>query len=148
MENLKRSVKRLITRLTILGLVVICGAIAIAQANYGRILPASTPETAAVSPEDTATQAQRFAPITIPDDAVPTGEPSFQVSDEPEVEQVSRFSEPRLVEDNRVMQTQAVEEVPSRFDEPFDAFPAAQVEPSESQNRFVNTSSEPCCLDA
>lgn len=31
MENFKRSVKRLVTRLTILGLVVICGAIAIAQ---------------------------------------------------------------------------------------------------------------------
>lgn len=36
MENFKRSVKRLITRLTVLGLVVICGAIAIAHANKDR----------------------------------------------------------------------------------------------------------------
>ena len=45
MENFKRSVKRLITRLTVLGLVVICGAIAIAQANRDRIAAnAETPD--------------------------------------------------------------------------------------------------------
>ena len=38
MENFKRSVKRFVTRLTILGLVVICGAIAIAQANKDRTI--------------------------------------------------------------------------------------------------------------
>lgn len=38
MENFKRSVKRLLTRLTILGLVVICGAIAIAQAQRERTI--------------------------------------------------------------------------------------------------------------
>ena len=38
MENFKRSVKRLITRLVVIGLVVICGAIAIAQANRDRAI--------------------------------------------------------------------------------------------------------------
>jgi len=38
MENFKRSVKRLITRLVVIGLVVICGAIAIAQANRDRTI--------------------------------------------------------------------------------------------------------------
>ena len=33
MDNFRRSIKRLVTRLTILALVVVCGAIAIAQAN-------------------------------------------------------------------------------------------------------------------
>ncbi len=132
MENLKRSAKRLLTRLTILGLVVICGAIAIAQvqkqnatANAADGLTQPSKEFV----EDTAASLQQpmINALSAREDPVPNVDRWANDNIQP----VKAVAE-RFIDDSRVVATQAVEAVSNnfdQFDEPFPRSNAAPVEP-------------------
>lgn len=128
MENFKRSVKRLITRLTILGLVVICGAIAIAQAQRERVVAnAAAPDLGAPA---AAFNDAGSAALAVPD-LKPVAKPATW---EGQPDQRTDF----MLDDN-VATAQAIEDT-SRFE---DTFPTAEVSDAPRQrasgNRFANS---------
>lgn len=152
MENFKRSVKRLVTRLTVLGLVVVCGAIAIAQANKDRTTAvAAAPDlTEAGTAFTDANQNQdRATGLQVPDMSSANASSSVAwgsdtanatTSNPPATNAQTPAQTPQhFVNDPGVVQAQAVQETPGRFDAPFTPGTAG-AEPTEPvrRSRFSN----------
>ena len=127
MENFKRSVKRLITRLTVLGLVVICGAIAIAQANRDRIAAnADTPDLTEpgaafndVGNALTGTENGGLTAVEFDNDDAPPMPVLAPVVSAADAAKKLAAKTVDVVEDASVQPAQAVENVVDRFARPF-----------------------------
>lgn len=158
MENFKRSIKRLVTRLTILGLVVVCGAIAIAQANKDRTTAiAAAPDLAEAGTAFTdANQNQdRASGLQVPDMSSSAASSSISWgttgaanatanNPSPPNSQVPVEPQQRFVNDPGVVQAQAVQDTPGRFDAPFTPGMAdSEVAGPVRRSRFSNATSAP-----
>lgn len=138
MENFKRSVKRLITRLTVLGLVVICGAIAIAQANKDRVVAnAAAPDLS--QPADVFNDVGNAVGNAVGQAANKTKRAAGNALNALAVKDLQEWAEPTdnqpqpqdvpqadYIADAKFTTAQATQEVPSRFNDQFPTQPAPE----------------------
>lgn len=135
MENFKRSVKRLLTRLTILGLVVICGAIAIAQVqkqNNANAADASRlQQTEFTTADSSAVQEKLVSGLTANVQSARSETMRLEPGRlSPDIVRGDETSSPSFVEDPNVRATQAVAEFNGgAFDSPFPAEGSSVPEP-------------------
>ena len=118
MENFKRSAKRLLTRLTILGLVVICGAIAIAQVQRQNNANAADGDPITAAPKQLAFAGDLQGIESLPPQPS-TGIPAMNEMDLP----AATSAAPAFVRDDNIVLAQATSdaEFSNQFDSPFGA---------------------------